>query len=410
MSAFEYTAFDSSGRRRRGVLEGDTARHVRQQLRDQGWTPLEVDRASERERGERPDAGLAGAVGRRRGLGYGELAMITRQLATLVASGMPVEDALRAASQQTEKPRTERVLMAVRARVLEGHSLAAALSAFPRSFPEIYVASVRAGEQSGHLDTVLASLADYTEAQQETRSSIGATLAYPIVLAVVALLIVIGLLAYIVPEVVGVFDALDAELPWLTRALIALSEFIRTWGLLVLALGVVLVVAARMALRRPRIRYRRDARLLRLPVVGRLVRGADTGRFTRTLSILSGSGVPVLEALGIAVSVVNNRPMRESVERAAVQVREGMSLHRALERSGHFPPMALHLIASGEQSGQLDAMLRRAADHQERETRMRVSMLTSILEPAVILVAGGVVLLIVLAVLLPIFELNQLVR
>lgn len=410
MSAFEYTAFDSSGRRRRGVLEGDTARHVRQQLRDQGWTPLEVDRASERERGERPDAGLAGAVGRRRGLGYGELAMITRQLATLVASGMPVEDALRAASQQTEKPRTERLLMAVRARVLEGHSLAAALSAFPRSFPEIYVASVRAGEQSGHLDTVLASLADYTEAQQETRSSVGASLAYPIVLAVVALLIVIGLLAYIVPEVVGVFDALDAELPWLTRALIALSGFIRTWGLLVLALGVVLVVAARMALRRPRIRYRRDARLLRLPVVGRLVRGADTGRFTRTLSILSGSGVPVLEALGIAASVVNNRPMRESVERAAVQVREGMSLHRALERSGHFPPMALHLIASGEQSGQLDAMLRRAADHQERETRMRVSMLTSILEPAVILVAGGVVLLIVLAVLLPIFELNQLVR
>lgn len=410
MSAFEYTAFDSSGRRRRGVLEGDTARHVRQQLRDQGWTPLEVDRASERERGERPDAGLAGAVGRRRALGYGELAMITRQLATLVASGMPVEDALRAASQQTEKPRTERLLMAVRARVLEGHSLAAALSAFPRSFPEIYVASVRAGEQSGHLDTVLASLADYTEAQQETRSSVGASLAYPIVLAVVALLIVIGLLAYIVPEVVGVFDALDAELPWLTRALIALSEFIRTWGLLVLALGVVLVVAARMALRRPRIRYRRDARLLRLPVVGRLVRGADTGRFTRTLSILSGSGVPVLEALGIAASVVNNRPMRESVERAAVQVREGMSLHRALERSGHFPPMALHLIASGEQSGQLDAMLRRAADHQERETRMRVSMLTSILEPAVILVAGGVVLLIVLAVLLPIFELNQLVR
>lgn len=408
MSAFEYTAFDSSGRRRRGVLEGDTARHVRQQLRDQGWTPLEVDRASER--GERPDAGLAGAVGRRRGLGYGELAMITRQLATLVASGMPVEDALRAASQQTEKPRTERLLMAVRARVLEGHSLAAALSAFPRSFPEIYVASVRAGEQSGHLDTVLASLADYTEAQQETRSSVGASLAYPIVLAVVALLIVIGLLAYIVPEVVGVFDALDAELPWLTRALIALSGFIRTWGLLVLALGVVLVVAARMALRRPRIRYRRDARLLRLPVVGRLVRGADTGRFTRTLSILSGSGVPVLEALGIAASVVNNRPMRESVERAAVQVREGMSLHRALERSGHFPPMALHLIASGEQSGQLDAMLRRAADHQERETRMRVSMLTSILEPAVILVAGGVVLLIVLAVLLPIFELNQLVR
>lgn len=410
MSAFEYTAFDASGRRRRGVLEGDTARQVRQQLRDQGLTPLAVDHAGDRERRDRSSGGLSGGIGRGRGISHGDLAMITRQLATLVASGTPVEDALRAASRQTEKPRAERLLMAVRARVLEGHSLAAALSGFPRSFPEIYVASVRAGEQSGHLDTVLARLADYAEAQQETRSSIGATLAYPIVLAVVALLVVIGLLAYIVPEIVGVFEALDAELPWLTRGLIALSGFIRTWGLLVLLLVVSLAVAMRLALRRPRVRYRTDARLLRLPVVGKLLRGADSGRFTRTLSILSGSGVPVLEALGITASVVNNRPMRESVERAAIQVREGMSLHRALESSGHFPPMVLHLIASGEQSGQLETMLHRAADHQERETRTRVSMLTSMLEPAVILLAGAVVLLIVLAVLLPIFELNQLVR
>ncbi|MDZ7748685.1 MAG: type II secretion system inner membrane protein GspF [Halofilum sp. (in: g-proteobacteria)] len=410
MSAFEYIAFDAAGRRKRGTIEGDTARQVRQQLRDQGLTPLQVEAAAEREARDRPAPGRSATLRRARRINGGDLALITRQLATLVASGSPVEDALRAASRQTERPRVERLLMAVRARVLEGYSLAAALAAFPRSFPEIYVASIRAGEQSGHLDAVLARLADYTEAQQETRASVGATLAYPIVLAVVALAIVVGLLTYIVPEVVGVFDALDAELPWLTRALIALSDFIRTWGPALLILIVVLIVAGRQALRRPAIRYRADARILRLPVVGKLVRGADTGRFARTLSILAGSGVPVLEALGITASVVNNRPMREAVERAAVQVREGMSLHRALESSGRFPPMALHLIASGEQSGQLDTMLHRAAEHHERETRVRVSMLTSMLEPAVILVAGGVVMLIVLAVLLPIFELNQLVR
>lgn len=410
MIAFEYIALDSDGRRRRGTIEGDTARQVRQQLRDQGLTPLDVDRATEHEDHGAPSPGLSNFFQRGQRVGVGDLALITRQLATLVASGTPVEDALRAISRQTEKARIERLIMAVRARVLEGQSLAAALSAFPRSFPQIYVASVRAGEQSGRLDSVLGRLADYTEAQQETRSSIGATLAYPIVLAVVALVIVVGLLAYIVPEIVGVFDALDAELPWLTRALIALSDFIRTWGLLCVILAGVLFLALRPVFRRPRVRYRVDARLLRTAVIGKLLRGAETGRFARTLSILSGSGVPVLEALGISASVVKNRPMRETVERAAVQVREGMSLHRALARSGHFPPMALHMIASGEQSGQLDTMLHRVAEHHERETRVRVSMLTSMLEPAVIIVAGVVVMLIVLAVLLPIFELNQLVR
>jgi len=404
MSAFEYTAFDADGREQRGILEGDTARQIRQQLRDRGLTPLNVAEASEQVRRERPTIGFS------RGLGAGDLALITRQLATLVASGMPVEEALRAIARHADKPRLQRLVMALRARVVEGHSLAAALAEFPRSFPEIYVATVRAGEQSGHLDGVLDRLADYTDARQETRASVGSALAYPLILTVVAIGIVVFLLAYIVPEVVGVFGSFDAELPWLTQALIALSDFLLDWGLVLFGLLVVAAIAIQLALRRPRIRHAFDEAVLRLPVIGPLVRGADTGRFARTLSILAASGVPVLEALGIASTVVNNRPMRAAVERAAVQVREGTSLHRALEKSGRFPPMVLHLIASGEQSGQLDQMLHRAADHQERETRMKVSLLVNVFEPAIILVMGMAVLVIVLAILLPIFELNQLVR
>jgi len=404
MSAFEYTALDTDGRQRRGILEGDTARQIRQQLRDRGLTPLNVAEATERARRDRP------ALGFGRGIGAADLALITRQLATLVASGMPVEEALRAIARHADKPRVQRLVMALRGRVVEGHSLAAALAEFPRSFPEIYVATVRAGEQSGHLDGVLERLADYTDARQETRTSVGNALAYPIILSLVAVGIVIFLLAYIVPEVVGVFGSFDAELPLLTRVLIGVSDFLRDWGVALGGVVAVALVGARLALRRPRVRFAFDEFLLRVPVVGPLARGADTGRFARTLSILAASGVPVLEALSITATVVSNRPMRAAVERAAVQVREGMSLHRALEKSGRFPPMVLHLIASGEQSGQLDRMLHRAADHQERETRMKVSLLVNIFEPAVILLMGMAVLVIVLAILLPIFELNQLVR
>lgn len=408
MSAFEYTAIDGDGREQRGILEGDTARQVRQQLRDQGLTPLNVAAAVERARRDSP--GLGSGLGFARGISAADLALITRQLATLVASGMPVEEALRAIARHAEKPKVQRLVMALRTRIVEGHSLAAALAEFPRSFPEIYVATVRAGEQSGHLDNVLDRLADYTDARQETRTSVGNALAYPAILSVVAVGIVIFLLSYIVPEVVGVFGSFDTDLPLLTRALIASSDFLRDWGWLLLVLLTVVVIVGQIALRRPPIRHTADEMLLKLPVIGSLLRGADTGRFARTLSILAASGVPVLEALGIASTVVNNRPMRAAVERAAVQVREGTSLHRALEKSGRFPPMVLHLIASGEQSGQLDQMLHRAADHQERETRMKVSLLVNIFEPAVILVMGLAVLVIVLAILLPIFELNQLVR
>jgi len=377
---------------------------VRQQLRDQGLSPLSVTEARERDQ-----RGGGTAIGPRRGISGADLALFSRQLATLVQSGMPVEEALRAIARYSEKARLQKLVLAVRARVVEGHSLAAGFAEFPRTFPEIYVATVRAGEQSGRLGGVLERLADYTEERQDTRGSVTAALAYPIILTVAALAIVIALLAYVVPQVVGVFDTLDAELPLLTQGLLALSGFLRDWGPLTLLILIGAVIGFRLALRNARFRYRFHALMLRVPVIGGLLRDADTGRFARTLSILASSGVPVLEALSIASTVIGNRPLRHAVERAAAQVREGAALSRSLETSGRFPPMFLHLIAIGEESGQLDSMLHRAADYQERATKTTISLLVNIFEPVLILVMGVVVLLIVLAILLPIFELNQLV-
>jgi len=407
MPAFEYTALDGDGRERRGVLEGDTARQVRQQLREQGLSPLGVREAAERE--GRGSAGPRMGMRLGRSMGFGDLALVTRQLATLIQSGMPVEEALQAIARYADKARVQRLVLAVRARVVEGYSLAAGLAEFPRTFPEIYVATVRAGEQSGHLGNVLERLAEYVEERQDTRGSVTAALAYPIILTVAALAIVTGLLTYVVPQVVGVFETLDAQLPLLTRALLALSAFLREWGVVLLIVLVGAVIGARFALKNESVRFRFDAFLLRLPVLGSVLRGADTGRFARTLSILAASGVPVLEALGIAATVISNRPLRVAVQEAARQVREGTALHRALGKSGRFPPMVLHLIAIGEQSGQLDSMLHRAADYQERATRMTVTLLVNIFEPVLILTMGIIVLLIVLAILLPIFDLNQLV-
>jgi general secretion pathway protein F len=255
----------------------------------------------------------------------------------------------------------------------------------------------------------LERLADYVESRQDTRSSVGAALAYPIILTLAAIGIVVGLLTYVVPQVVGVFETMDAQLPLLTRVMLATSGFLRDWCMVLLILLLGAGVAGRLALRSDDVRYRADAALLRLPLLGALLRGADTGRFARTLSILAASGVPALEALGIAATVIGNRPLRAAVQQAASQVREGGSLSRSLEASGQFPPMFLHLIAIGEESGQLDTMLHRAADYQERATRMKVTVMVNIFEPVLILLMGMLVLLIVMAILLPIFELNQLV-
>jgi general secretion pathway protein F len=405
MPAFQYAALDEGGRTRKGLLEGDTPRQVRQLLRERGLTPLAVEEVAAQEQAR---SGRRFRLGRK--INATELALVTRQLATLVNAGFPVEEALGAVARQSEKARLNSLLLAVRARVLEGHTLADALRDFPRVFPELYRATVAAGEQSGHLDVVFERLADYTEARQQMRQKVGLALFYPAMLTTVAILIVTGLLIYVVPQVVQVFVNTGQQLPALTRYLIATSDFLRQYGVLVLA-GIVLAFTSfKYALRRPVFRRRWHALLLRLPLFSRLNRGLNAARFARTFSILIASGVPVLEALRISAQVISNLPMREAVEQAAVKVKEGASLSASLSGSGLFPLMTIQLIASGEASGRLETMLERAAQQQERETETLIAALLGIFEPVLILTMGLIVLIIVLAILLPIFDLNQMVR
>ena len=404
MSAFEYVALDTSGKEKKGVLEGDTARQVRQQLRDKGWTPVEVQETSERQ-----SETTRSSIKIRRGVSATDLSLITRQLATLVRSGLPLEESLQAVSQQTEKARLKSMLLAVRSRVMEGHTLATGLGDYPHVFPELYRTTVSAGEQSGHLEVVLERLADYTENRQQMQQKLQLALFYPALLTLVAIGVVVGLMTFVVPQVVQVFDNIGQELPVLTRTLIAMSDFLRSYGLLMLVLLAIAgsVVAWVLSKEGPKRRY--HAFLLHLPLIGRLERGVNAGRFARTFSIVTASGVPVLDGLRIASEVMSNLPMREAVEEASRMVREGASIHGSLETSGYFPPMTVHLIASGEASGKLEEMLERAAVNQEREIETLISAVMGLFEPVLILVMGGLVLVIVLAILLPIFNLNQLV-
>jgi general secretion pathway protein F len=293
---------------------------------------------------------------------------------------------------------------------MEGASLAQAMGEFPESFPDVFRATVGAGEQSGKLDLVLEKLADYAEARDALKQKILAALAYPILLSIVAIAVVMGLMTWVVPQIVGVFENLHQSLPLATRVLTALSAFVRGWGWLLLALVVVAIVAARIALRSEPLRRRWHAIVLRLPLIGRLTRAANTARAMRTLALLASSAVPLLDALGISADVVPNLPMQEAMRRAAFKVREGTAFSRALGESGLFPPVALRLIASGERSGELSRMLGEAATQQQRELDRWLGALTSVLGPAVILLVGAMVLFIVLAILLPIFNLNQMVK
>ena len=409
MPAFEYQALDAAGRTRKGVTEGDTARSVRSQLRSEGLTPLdllEIGESSAATRGTRTHSGRGGAGG----IGALDLALATRQMATLARAGLPVEEWLATVARQSEKQKVRNILSAVRTRVMEGHSLAQALGAFPRAFPEIYRSTVSAGEASGHLHLVLERLAEYLENRHALRQKVMLALIYPVILTLVALGVTVGLVVYVVPEVVQVFEGLDQQLPTLTRMLISTSDLLRTYGLYALiALGVLVALMTRW-LRKPGPRMRFDRLVLRLPLVGRLVRGLNTARFARTLSILSASGVSLLDALRTGAEVIGNRPMRAAVEDASLRIREGRSIGQALEETGYFPPITVHLIRSGESSGRLTEMLERAAETQEQEVESRISVSMGLFEPLLILTMGGIVLTIVLAILLPIFELNQLVN
>ncbi|HVY79928.1 MAG TPA: type II secretion system inner membrane protein GspF [Steroidobacteraceae bacterium] len=406
MGAFEYTALDTGGRERKGILEGDTARQVRQLLRERQLLPVTVTEVAQKEAATQQKTSFLG----RRGISAADLALFTRQLATLVRAGLPLEESLLAVSQQTEKPRVQSIVLGVRSKVMEGYTLANGLSDFPRVFPEIYRATVSAGEQSGHLDTILERLADYTENREQMRQKILGAMLYPIVLTIMCFGIVSGLLVYVVPKVVEVFESSKAKLPFITQALIGFSDFARVWGIYVVIAAVFIGIGINRWLRNPAARRRYHRLLLRLPLIGKLSRGFNTARFTRTLSILSGSSVPVLEALRIAGDVVTSLPMRDAVLEAAQRVREGAPIGRSLGQSKLFPPMTIHLISSGESSGELEAMLERAAQSQERELDGLLAALVGLLGPLLIVTMGLFVMGIVFAMLLPIFELNDLIH
>jgi len=404
MGAFEYTALDTAGREQKGVVEGDTVKHVRQLLRERQLLPVTVGEVKHGEDKRQRTFGL------RRGISASDLSLLTRQLATLVKAGLPLEEGLLAVSQQSEKPRVQSIMLGVRGKVMEGHTLADGLGEFPKVFPEIYRSTVSAGESSGRLDGVLERLADYTENREVTRQKVLGALLYPIVLSIICLGIVTGMMVYVVPKVIEVFESSKGQLPFATQVLIFVSDFLRNYGLYL----VIAIVAAGFAfvywLKNPDNRRRWHRLLLKLPLFGRLLRGFNTARFTRTFSILTASAVPVLEAMRIAGEVVTNLPMRDAVAAAAARVREGAPIGKSLASSKLFPPMTVHLISSGESSGELDNMLDRAATNQERELDSMMGALVGLLGPLLIVAMGMFVMGIVFAMLMPIFQMNNFIR
>ena len=401
MEAFQYQALDAAGRTVSGVVQADTARQARSQLRAQGLLPSMLGPVNARERARQ---------GWARGISAAELSLLTRQMATLLASGLTMEQSLNALIEAATEPITREVMTGVKTEVTAGSSLAIALGAYEKSFPDFYRALVHGGEESGALPTVLEHLANYLDARQALKQKTGLALLYPILVTIVALSIVTGLLVYVVPQVVQVFQQSRQSLPLLTRALIALSDFLRAAWPYIVALIIGVAVTARMVLRREAARRSWHAFLLSLPWLGSLIRGVNTSRFASTLAILVGGGVPLLSALASGARVMTNLVMRDAIERAIERVREGTGLARALGETRAFPPLLIHLVASGEVSGKLEQMLGRAAHLETQALERRLAVFLTLLEPVMILVMGGVVLMIVLAILLPIIEINQLVH
>ena len=406
MSGYKFEALDPTGRLRKGVLEADNERQARQALREQNMVALQVQALLEDT--SSPTHKKASAW--RRGLSSAQLSLLTRQLANLIGAGLTIEETLNALIEQAENERSRQILAAIRSQVLSGQPLSKAMEAHPQVFPAVYLALVSAGEDSGQLNQVLQRLADYIEERHALRQKILLAFIYPAVVTLVAILVVGGLLTYVVPQVVAVFRDSHQTLPWLTRALIALSDFLRATGVFWLAGLLVAAWAARRALHNPALKFRFHQFLLRVPTLGRFVRDANAARLASTLAILANSGVPLLVALQAGANVVLNLPLRRAVEDAARMVREGASLSKSLGRGKLFPPAMIHLIASGEASGKLGQMLDQSARQQSQMMGQRLAVLTGLLEPLLILAMGGVVLIIVLAILLPIFEMNQLIK
>ncbi len=401
MAAFNYKALDPHGREVRGVLEAETSRHARAQLRAQEMFPIQVAPVGRY---------MANARFGHARLGTATLALLTQQWSALLSAGLPIEQSLTALIEQTEDAAAAAVFAGVRAEVVAGHSLQTALRRFDDVFPPIYQALINAGEKSGQLPQLLSRLAEYLESQQSTRQKILQALLYPLIVTVVALAVIAGLDGYVVPQIVGVFQQTKQALPLLTQGLIFASEMLRASGMWLAAGLAIAVIIARRALRNEALRLRWDARLLRLPLIGRFLRTIDSSRFASTLAILIESGVPLLAALAAGKGVISNRLLRRSVEHAIERVREGSPLARALAAEKLFPPLLIHLVASGETSGKLPQMLTRAANQQNIELEHRTTLALGLFEPFLILFMGCIVLLIVLAVLLPIIDINLLLR
>jgi general secretion pathway protein F len=403
MATFEYQAINVKGQNVKGSFEADTVKLARQQLKSKDLTLLEIEEVHKKEH-----SGNRTMLSQR--ISMRQLAHITRQLAALLGSGLSIDEALGITAKQLDSAKAKRILLGVRGRILEGQSLAQACSAFPSTFPPLYRATVEAGESSGKLDQVLQRLADYISDKGQLHSKLQMAMIYPMMLTSVSLLVVIGLLAYVVPEITSVFDKMGGELPTITKLLIACSDFFKHYGLILLIVVTGLSMGFKMLMRLPEPRMRFHLFILNMPFVSRFSKGMNTARFTRTLAILTNSGVELLQALQISSQVLTNNAMQKAVEAASIRVREGQSLNKAMEASGLFPPVTIHLVASGEASGQLPKMLASAADDQERDIQALTEMTLGLFEPILILVMGLVVLAIVLAILLPIFEMNQLVK
>jgi general secretion pathway protein F len=398
---FDYRARDAQGRSCKGRLEADGPRHGRQLLRERGLWPRVLTEVR---------GGGAGQQSRGGRLSAADLALLTLQLSTLVQAGLPLEEALDAVAKQSSKRKVASLLWAVRGRVMEGHALASALGQFPRAFPELFRATVAAGERSGHLGHVLEQLAAYTQARQASRQKIQMALVYPLILMLASLAIVGFLLGYVVPDVVKIFVDSGQPLPWLTRALIGVSNGLRNHFLLLMGLLATLFGLWRWSWQQPQWRLRWHRWVLNAPVLGEVLRAMEAARFASTLAILGKSAVPLVDALEIAAAVIGNLTIRARMVDVARSVREGATLTRGLELSGDIPPMMLHMIASGERAGELDRMLARAAEQQENSLAARIALVVGLFEPAMLVLMGGVVLLIVMAILLPILSLNQLVN
>ncbi|AOE49021.1 type II secretion system inner membrane protein GspF [Kangiella sediminilitoris] len=402
MAAFEFVALDPKGKQKKGVLEGDTARQIRQQLREKSLTPLEVNHVGDSVSRKEKGGGFFGPK-----ISVSDLALITRQLATLVKAALPIEEALKAVADQTDKSKVKTIILGVRSKVMEGHTLADGLSDFPSVFNELYRSMVAAGERAGHLDKVLNRLADYTERRQKISSKVSAAMVYPIVLILVAIGVVAGLMVFAVPKVVEQFQNMGEELPTITKVLIGISDFTISYGLYVLVLLILGFIGAKMWLRKEENKLKWHRVILRMPVIGRLSSNLNTAQFSSTLNILHSSGVPLLEAMNIGGKVLSNLKMRKAIQEAAVKVREGGSLKMALQQTGQFPPMMIHMIGSGEASGELEHMLEQVSDNQEGLFENSIDVALNIMGPLIILGLGAMVMFIVAAMMLPIFQLTN---